>query len=508
MIISNFFTVLPEYLLFVFFCLPVFTYLIVRQDIRRSAVFSITLTVSLFGYAALYFLMRMAISDRNVIRWWMIMIPPIAELALLFSARKAGPFEAVKRFIFDLNRSSVWTFVGMLFLYGLIVAPYLLRNGIDADGNLRLYDLFATEGMWHANMIAGIRENIIPQTLHYNATGFYSYHFFPNLFMEMFAFLANTENYLVVFVYFFVPVTLVTLAVNIYAVALLLWNQWRIAVLSVFISFFCFDLSSLILWIRGIAIEHSWSFGSNSPSIISAWSTIVSQFQIFHNPSHLYSSALFFGLIVLTQNYAHNRSKWLFVFSCVGWAVIIKAKITAYVVAMGAMFIYGILKALYCKEKEWLSVFVVSLLLSLPFLFASVGQPKNSAEFSKWYFPANFAARSNFISQEAREEISQSGSPSRIKAGLMFTVAFAVYYAGLLNLRLIAGFRKISHEKIKRLITDPSPHTFTLLTIAIGMFFFIFVCNSLSKYDSLWFYLLVLFSINMYLAERVYVLFG
>jgi hypothetical protein len=509
MILHNLSSIIQAYVFLICLWLPVLLFFIIRKESYKlfvSGVLALSMTYSIVGYSVLYFLARL-LFDSIGIPVALLYASPVAILFIMLYANRDKTWSACLQFFSFALGKSAWKAAALMISYFIILSPYLFRNGINAEGGLVTYDLFSTEVMHHLTVVTDLNYNIFPQTIHTVPADRSYYHYFSNLFIHIFSISTGATNNFVLFVYFFVPVMLLTLAVNIYAFTMNLWTKTNIALLAVFISFFCYDMSSLILWIRGIIADKDAWFGSTYPTNLSVWTPIVSQFQLFHNPSYLFSTSLFFGVCLSTILWDKTRTKLFFVLSVLGWVFMIKAKITAFLIGIAGVAAYAFCKSIFSKQHHMTVLAVIVVALAFPFLISSAGTSRNGIEFSNWYFPANFALRSHLITEPIRSQIAEFSYPQSWKGFASFGMAFIIYYAVLINFRWIAAMNRLSLKKLRSLISAPTEHTFTFSMFMAGLGAFILLSNQMRKYDSMWFYLLILFLMNVYAAERIHTIF-
>ncbi|MCB0490643.1 MAG: hypothetical protein KDC99_19375 [Cyclobacteriaceae bacterium] len=469
------------------------------ERLSTSALLSLSFSATTIILPLIYFLVRLIVDKILMVQ----LVIYLLICLLLLSVVRRRKYELYRGF----RRLTIWNRPRFLFLalslsYGLILSPYLLRNGYNELGGMDFFDMFATEGMWHANIVSSIRFDILPSTLHLNSTSEASYHYFSNLMVAMLADLSGTEDIMVLLIYVFVPWCLCTLMINLFALTHHLWKDWRMAILAVFLGMMCYDLSTFFSWLRGLMDGFLW-FGSYQPNWKSNWSTNVTQFQLFHNPSYLMSTSLCIGILLATSLYDELRSKGLFFFTVVSWVFLFKAKITAYAVGMGSLLIFSTLRWWRQRDVGMILLWFNVVVFTLPFMVISLGSVKNSAEFSNWYFPNEFALKFKLISPATYASISQNGYPASLFEMIKFIGVAIIYYVGLFQIRLLAFFRKGWTNKIHQLVKSPDLHTLLVSFIVVGIAAFVFICNSLAKYDSQWFYLLIVFPMNIYLAERL-----
>jgi len=498
----------PAYVVFLYTLLPFLLIIIVNKHTSKfplSVIFSLSITFSIIFYTCSYFFLRLiGVSIINCES--IIYTIPTISIVFLIIHTKLRNFFLKHLIVFFKKLLSIKTvvFVSLLGVYFIILLPYLFSNGYDANGNLHLYDLFSTEVLWHLSISNSFNYDALPKTLHYYETDISSYHFFPNLFLHIFEKLSFCDDLFVLFIYFFVPVLLVILAINIYAFSKIIWKKSSIAFIAVFISLFCYDFSALILWVRAILLEKDFLFGSSWPNYTSVWTPVITHFQLFHNPSFLFSTSLFCGTSIITFLYFKFKNIFWLLLTIAAWIFLIKAKITAFLIGFSALFVFILLKIFTEKQYRELILLVSIIILSYPIMHMSTDQKKNSVEFSSWFFPANFAERIHLISDQEHGQINNNGFADNINANLRFLLAFIIYFVGLLNIRLLIFFDYYIIRKVINWYRQKDIHIFLFAACVSGFSAFIFIVNGLSKYDSLWFFLLTIYILNIYLAKWLY----
>lgn len=477
-----------------------------KSNILRSVLISLTVTGTVILYTTIYFIVRWlgaSLSLSAVILYSAATALWILSLSW-FVVNKNASFRKLYGYLIGFLRWRNISVISVFFLYLIILSNYLFRNGYNADGDLVMTNMFSTEVMWHLTIIHGLKYDILPQTLHYESTDVSSYHYFPNLFLQMISQLSGVEDVFILFVYFFVPIMLLILAINIFTLAKLLWNHFSIALLTMIVSLFCYDLSAPILWLRAVILEQHLWFGSSTPDYLSVWSPLISFFQLFYNPSYLFSTALFLGVSVILMRWIKEKSVWLFSLAIIGVVFLFKAKITAFLVCISGLGVIAVYHGWMKKNYSTLFLFLFVMLLSYPLYSISGGQKKNKVEFSQWYFPANFAERAHFISNSERKELHHRILPSDTIATLRFIIAFFIYYFGLFHFRLLGLMYLLQLKKMMAWIQTHSIHLFFMACVVSGIGAFVFVVNALAKYDSHWFYSLIVFILNIYVVRILY----
>lgn len=500
------------YVLFAYWCLPIFIFLLhynSRFKLEAATILSLTMTFAVIGYELLYFIIRILTESISFGIISMYTIPVILIFILVRHAGVRTIYTALQDFNSHFTLQKIKAPLLVLGLYAMVASIYLFKNGIDENGNLIAYNLFGTEVINHLSLVSQLDYNIFPRSLQFITADNSFYHYFSNLFIHIMSKSAAHPNNFILFVYFFVPLLLFMLTVSVYALTKEIWKSRRIAWISVVLSLLVYDTSALVLWIRGFVYDRSLLFGANLPEILSVWTPIITQFQLFHNPSYLFSTVLFLGTLVLTKIYFEMEipSKTFYAFTVLSWVFLIKAKITAFLVGLAGLSVLALLKIIFKKDKRGLTLLAGVFLLSIPFLFMAVGQGANGIIFSNWFFPANFAKRWHFINDRAWTEIKESGFLAGTKDLFMFSLAFISYYAGLMGLRMAFFFRKYNFMSFKLLWTEPGIHMMLISMIGAGFTAFVLFSASVSKHDTMWFYLLILFLLNLYTAERLNALY-
>lgn len=505
MLLFNLSKVYICYLYFFYLFTPVFVFIIFNKNrwrLRNSGVLSLALGLTTLIYPAIYYLLRLFLNYEKAIIVSRF-LPIVFLISIILSYRKEIKhlLGYLAGLICLLKSKKVIYYVLMMLLYAGITSAYLFRNGYTEDGRLVTYDLFSTEVFHHLTLAQDLKYDIHPQTMHYIPADRSHYHYGSNLLIHYIAELAGCPYLFCVFVYFFVPLMVTVLGIAIFSFTLEIWNKYWIAFTAVFVSLFCYDFSALILWIRGLVVEHHWFFGSSLPGLLSVWTPIITQFQLFHNPSYLYSTAIFFIALHLTIKFEKYPDFVLFLLATITWVVLLKAKITAFLVGMAGLLFYSMANVLFNKNYRVFFLLISVLLLSAPFVISAVGGVKNGFEFSKWFFPGNFGYRAHIINEHTYQRILKNGFPDTWFGWFSFFLAFIIYYIGLINIKILIFIRKYKWDRIKNLLIKPDVHTLLLGLLGAGMTAFVFIVNDLRKHDSMWFYLLVLYILNIYLAH-------
>ncbi len=461
----------------------------------RSVRLSVGLTVAIVFWTSAFFILR-----------WASIGPSMSALLLLTAAcgwtlwlifTNPGLIGILKG---ECRRSPpLLQGISVLIVFFLVLAPYLFRNGYDSAGNLHLFDLFASEVTLHLSIVSQLNHSIFPKSLEVVPNDWSSYHYFSNVFINMFSNFPFSVPTHELYVFFFDPLMLIVLAVNAYGLTLVLTGRQPIALFSTFLSLFVYDLSALIFWLRGLLIEKTLAFGSAVPTIFSVWTPIVTQFQIFHNPSYLFSSALLMGTVTLTLFHFSHQSRGILAAAVLCWVFLFKAKISAFLIGFGGLSIFCFVNAIDKKSLRLLLFPTVVAILVAPLALLSVGKGLNSAVFSNWFFPANFAVRTHLIDQLSRDQIGNFGYPSSVSAILRFGAAFLLYYIGLM------GFRTLPLvQSLKRMWKTPnSPYLLILSLIVVSFLPFIFLSAKVARHDTMWFYLHTVFFLNILTARFI-----
>lgn len=394
------------------------------------------------------------------------------------------------------------TFIGLTGLYFIVLSHLLLKNGFDGDGNLRLFGEFKTEVLQHVSMSQSLNHFIVPHSLQSFANPLGFYHFFPNVFLHVIMETSGGTHPVVVY-NFFTAILLFGISLNVFTLTFLLWNRQKTALIAVALSLFCYDISSLVLWIRGLWRDHTLFFGAFEPEMLSAWTPILTQFQLLTNPSYLFSSVHLLGCIILTHEWKKSGGRWMMLVTAVSWAFLLKAKVTAFLMGIAGLFVWSIAGVLTRRDLGGLRLTGLVLLLTAPVFWMSLGHSKNSAEFSNWYFPANFALRANWIDARTHEEILSQGYPSNGNSLFKLLGAAACYYAGLVGFRWIVLLRRKPLQHIVLHLSRQSVHALAVCIALAGMAAFVLIANGVARYDSMWFYLTGLFILNTFAAERI-----
>lgn len=496
------------YATFLLLVLPAVTYFLGSSKyhaMKTSVAASIAVTLAIVLSCSFYFLIRLFLNVDHA-RWLMLFLAAVIVCgALIFIRRSVEVRQLIRARLIGAKRIAFGLSV-ILSIYFVVLSPYLFRNGLTPEGTLKAYELFATEGMFHATLVADLDHNVLPSTGDVLAVDRSYYHYFSNLFIHLFSSLGGAKNTFIVFVYFFVPCMLVVLALNIFALSQSLWNNISISFLSVCLSLFCYDSTAFMLWLRGLWVDHSWWFGTSYPTALAVWSPIMTLFQLFHNPSFLFSSALLPGTALVIERSVQRRSYVWAVLVTISLLFLIKSKITAFGIAFGGLFLWSLV---LWREGNRRLFYISSIVGLLGFLtiFISSDSTRNGVEFSKWYFPVNFGIRAHLISEPIAENIRATGMPYSVTGVLNLILVMAVYYAGLLDFRWLAFVRWRSWWVLKRVLTvRPSLHTFIIGTCLSGGLAFVFIANAYKPYDAMWFFLGILFFMNLYVARAAYAL--
>ncbi len=497
-------SILP-YVFFLFLtacCLAACVYLTRNLDVPAGTILSVSLTIAVVGSTTLYWILRFFLPSPVAALLCVVGVPGVVLTIVLIQCRTNRTFAIFGGFFWKLVhfRSAVFGVLILAFFVG--ITPYLFRNGLTGD-RLEAYDLFATEVMHHLTIVADLDYDVLPQTIHAVPADRSHYHYFANLFIHLFSSSAGVTNHFVLYVYFFVPLCMMMLAIHVYGLTRLLWNRHRIALGAVFVTLFCFDPSALILWVRGVVVEGEAWFGSGYPTFLSVWTPIITQFQLFHNPSYLFSTGLFCGLCGTTILYDRQPAKLWFFLCLIGWVFMIKAKITAFLVGVSALCVVAVLQVVRFRRRHMLLLAGWVVILSIPIFWDSASEARNGVRFSEWFFPLNFGVRSHLISESLRAEVVQHGFPQSMKGVGWFVLTLLVYYLGLLHFRWLGLSYFISRMRLRNIAHQPDGHTFLLFSILGGMGAFVLTANELRKHDSMWFFLLIIFILNIYSVERL-----
>jgi hypothetical protein len=390
----------------------------------------------------------------------------------------------------------------LLLMYAVISLVYLASNGFDAKGGLILHDQYASEVVGHMSISQSLFYQSFPSSMHALANDLSFYHWLPNQLLHIFLAAGDGSNPTWTYNFVFYPVLTILLVVNVYSLSRTLWPSVAVALTAVILSLFCYDLSALVLWFRGVVREATLAFGTFQPDTLSAWSPTITQFQIFTNPSYMFSSAALLGSILVTLQWLRLRHVLLLIIACLSWTLLIKIKITAYLMGVGGLIVWGIIRSWRHRDHRTTMLALGVIVASVPLILMSGGHPKNSSEFSKWFFPLNFALRANMIDTPIYEEIRLKGYTTEPRDMLKFLLAMMVYYSGLLGARMVVFLRRRPLQKMLTALGDSS-HGLLVWTFAAGFGAFVFIVNGVAKYDSMWFYLTGVFILNLYMAERL-----
>ncbi len=430
----------------------------------------------------------------------------ILLLPLIFAGLGIRSGFSLKSLIFSRYE---FVFAALFSLYLLFVGLYIHANFHQEGRGLSIGNLFATEILWHASLVSQLDQATLPSTLQFYPTSFASYHFFPDLFVYILSRVVVFNQPLYIFVYVFLPIVLTAFALNTYALASRLWNS-KVGLVAVFIMLFCYDSTSLILWGKGLIREHTLFFGSYLPDTQSFWTPILTQFQIFHNPSIVLSSALILNAFLLTYLYFESKKASWLILSALAWIFLAKVKITTFLIGITGLAITAVLRALFRREWHGLKLLFVIIFASLPVLWLCVAGTGNinGAILSNFFFINNFAVRTGFISRTASDYIREFGHPGDAWTALRFFLAFCFYFVGILGFRLIALCYRGYFERCVNLIRNINFHGMLIFTILAGFLVFTIFGAKIAMYDTLWFFMSALFILNLYTADRIVYLFS
>lgn len=454
--------------------------------------------LAMVGMVLIFMAIRIAGGSHATAMISIVTVPIAAWFVWLFRQR----WKVAERHVPSQNdRKTAMAFVALVAVYFIIVSPLLFANGFDGQGNLRLYGEFKTEVLQHISMSQSLNHFPVPHSLQSfsNTLGFY--HFFPNVFLHILLETSGGTHPVPVY-NFFTAILLFGLALNSFAAAFTLWNRRSVAWIAAALSLFCYDISSLVLWIRGLLRDHTWFFGTFQPELLSAWTPILTQFQLFTNPSYLFSSVLLLGCIVMTHEWKRSGGRLLILLTALSWAFLFKAKITAFLMGVGGLLLWSI-AGMMRRDYNGFKLFGLTMLFAAPVFWMSLGHAKNTAEFSNWYFPANFALRSHFLDAKAHEVIVSRGFVPDAGSMLKLGLAAVIYYVGLGGWRWIIFFRKGILPSLVRHFRQQSVHALAASITAAGVAAFVLISNGVARYDSMWFYLTAIFILNVFAAERL-----
>lgn len=481
------------YAAFLLLWFPVFVFFLLFSGTRNQAGtvrFGLSLVVTVIAWTSILFLLRVAGLDATqAVRGCMVLALGMCAISFRYfkelRSRMAG--------VVSREFSGI-PFLTLLGVHFFLISGFLFRNGSDHD--LTLYDLFPSEVAFHLSIVSQLNHSVFPSALQYVTSDFSSYHYFSNLFIGLFTNLPTSPDPLEVYVFFFDPLMISILALLVYALTMYLTENRMTSLLASGISLFCYDLTSLVLWARALVVEGSLWFGSTPPSILSYWTPIVTQFQLFHNPSFLFSSALLVGVVLLSLVSWKSKHPALTGLTILSWVFLFKAKISAFFIGFGA---YGLMCAWSAwREKNirplWPALGVV--ILVLPLAWMSVGRGVNSVVFSNWYFPVNFGLRSHVLSEATWRSIRTLGHPVDTMGWISLVSAFGIYHIGLLGFRLLPLIRFVRSSAY----WQDSRYAFILTMIVVSFIPFVFLSSHVVPHDTMWFYLHSVFLLNILTA--------
>ncbi len=499
-----------SYIIIVLTAIPVFFWFFHNRrhyELTFMSVFSLAMNCCILLILLFYFLIRFLQISQMIHIFWLLILG--MYFFMLLNLKAAGLFGALKDIYFQMmmNIKKIFIFLCIFSVYFILVAFYLLKNGYDENGNLHLYNLFATEVIFHLSIVTQLDYHVFPQTLQFVSNSYQHYHYFADMFIHFFSSLTSAENNILLFTRFFVPLMLFALGVNVFSLTYLLFRKFSIAIVALCLSLFCYDLSAMIFWIKALFTDSNLWLSSHGHSILSYWAPLANLFQLFHNPPFLMSSVMFLGVLQVTILYfMYSQKIWLWL-SVIGWVLLIKIKITVFLLGISGLLGYSIVLALRKKSFTGIRLFILIFFFSLPLLLITVGQNSNAVVFSKWFFLNNFALRNHFISNEEFLFIKNNGYVDSPRALLMFLVSSLLFIGGLLSFRILPLFQNNIFRKLKDAFQEIRITFFFLIIILTGIFSFLFFSAKIAPHDTMWFYLGVVFVLNVFAAKFVYRVF-
>ena len=272
-------------------------------------IISLSINSAVFLIVLFYFLIRFTFVNELVFGFWFI---PVVFIFFLKTRYKISFSNVIKEFIkwIKFNHHKVLLTVSVFILYLIVIGSYLFQNRIDENGNLIMLPIIATEVNFHLSIISQLDYYLFPQTLQAVSYSYQHYHFFADLFIHFFSVLTDSDNNFLLYIYFFTPFFLLLIGLNTFSLAHLLFKKYWISLTALIIAFFCYDISPLVFWIKGLIVENNLWFGSHIHSTYSFWTPILTQFQLLNNPPFLMSTALFLGALQITVLFLMNLNRF------------------------------------------------------------------------------------------------------------------------------------------------------------------------------------------------------
>ncbi|MBI3485319.1 hypothetical protein HY025_00070 [Candidatus Daviesbacteria bacterium] len=461
MILLNSFTLLPIFLILIFFVIYTTGFLILKLGkvelvAEECIALSLMLGSVIFVFEAILF---------GLLNLRFLSLPMLIILNIyIFIRYKFEILKTWKVFLYNWKLLSI-ILVGIL-IQGFINFP----SGINYGDGLLFWSSQGHDGLWHISLMQEIVKSMPPKNPIYAHEVLYNYHYLVDIFMGEFARIFPIFSLLDLYFRFFPVVLSFMIGVSVFSFVSLWKKNALIGLIATAFTYFIGSFGFVVTYMK-----HGIIFGGETVFWAAQPNTILG------NPPHAIAFSFITAYFLSFLKYFRERNKfWLII------AFLLGGVLTGFKVSGGIVLVFGVLAAgLFdlINTKKLTTLFFAILISITNFITFKLLTKSGEGHliFLPWWFIRTMVVAGNrldWLDLELRRQTYLAAGTwhSYLRVLQLETLAFLIFLIGNTGMRIIAlyEFIRIFGKKGSLLLKDPfeiSLLTTMLVAFLIPIFF-------------------------------------
>lgn len=327
----------------------------------------------------------------------------------------------------------------------------MFKSGSIRNQRIGYWGPLARDGVWHEALVGQIGKKIPPQNPGFAGNDLINYHYYYDILVsKMSSFMIVRPSFLI---YIIFPIIFSTLfGIGTYKLSLILFKDKYVSLISVFIAYFGSSFGWVVDLIKHREVGGESAFWANQPVSMNL------------NPPFAISLVIIIFVMILLDSYINKPKFAKGTLIAILSGTLIGFKVYAGVVLLFGLFILGIKKLYFDKDRKILIIFIFSLLISLSIFIPQSRSASQLLEVNPmWLVNTMIDAGDRVgIPDFTAKRFAYLGGREWFKFSIIEIIGLIIFFVGNLGTRIIVIFA-IKKSQLK---SDLFILIFSMMTIS------------------------------------------